>query len=277
MLSERLARSTTPMPAGAARLQCALVLHCARVPVYLLTDDLVFPPPEGASPEGVVAVGGDTSPERLVLAYSQGIFPWPHHDLPLLWFSPDPRFVISFPRVHIGRSLRKSIRAGRFEIRSDTAFERVLAGCASAPRPGQDGTWITEQIEQGFGALHRLGLAHSIEAWRDGELVGGLYGIALGKSFCGESMFSLADDASKVATVAMLGNLCHWGFHFVDCQVYTEHLARFGAERWPRRRFLAALRNAVAEPTRRGPWQLELDPAQSVLALEQAKGERQRG
>jgi leucyl/phenylalanyl-tRNA--protein transferase len=238
------------------------------MPVYLLTDDLVFPPPEGASTEGVVAVGGDTSPERLVLAYSQGIFPWPHQDLPLLWFSPDPRFVISFDRAHVGRSLRKRIRAGGYAVRSDTAFERVLRGCADSRRPGQEGTWITADIERGFTALHRLGLAHSIEAWRDGKLVGGLYGVALGKSFCGESMFTRADDASKVATVALLGNLSRWGFHFVDCQVHTEHLARFGAERWSRPRFLTALRRAVAEPTHHGPWQLELDPAQSLAELD---------
>lgn len=237
------------------------------MPVYVLTEDLVFPPPEGASREGVVAVGGDTSPQRLILAYSQGIFPWPHRDLPLLWFSPDPRFVIGFDRVHIGRSLRKRVRAAELDVRSDTAFEQVLEACARAPRPGQDGTWINQDIRRGFMALHRLGLAHSIEAFVDGELVGGLYGVALGKSFCGESMFSLAPDASKVATVALLGNLHHWGFHFVDCQVYTEHLARFGAEEWPRTRFLHALRKAVAEPTRRGPWELELAPLECLDVL----------
>jgi leucyl/phenylalanyl-tRNA--protein transferase len=241
------------------------------MPAYLLTDDLVFPPPEGASPEGVVAIGGDTSPERLVLAYSQGIFPWPHRDLPLLWFSPDPRFVLPFDRVHVGRSLRKRVRAGAYELRADTAFERVIDGCASVPRPDQDGTWITDEIRSGFVALHRAGLVHSIETWQDGELVGGLYGVALGKSFCGESMFSLRDDASQVATVGLLGNLCRWGFHFVDCQVYTDHLARFGAEPWTRGAFLAALRRAVAEPTRRGPWSLELDAAQCVELLDAAR------
>ena len=238
------------------------------MPVYVLTDQLAFPPAEGASPEGVVAVGGDTSPERLLLAYSQGIFPWPHRDLPLLWFSPDPRFVIRFDRVHIGRSLRKRVRNAGYEIRSDSAFDRVLDGCAKVWRPGQDGTWITDDIRKGFRALHRLGFAHSIEVFRDGELVGGLYGIALGKSFCGESMFALAPDASKIATVALLGNLCHWGFFFLDCQVYTDHLARFGAEEWPRARFLGALREALAEPTQRGPWQLELDPVQSLQLLD---------
>jgi leucyl/phenylalanyl-tRNA--protein transferase len=244
------------------------------MPVYVLTEDLVFPPPEGASPEGVVAIGGDTSAERLVLGYSQGIFPWPHRDLPLLWFSPDPRFVITFDHAHVGRSLRKRVRSGAFEIRSDTAFAEVVEGCAQAPRPGQDGTWITEDIRRGFCELHDLGFAHSVEAWLDGELVGGLYGVALGKSFCGESMFATATDASKVATVALLGNLCHWGFHFVDCQVYTDHLARFGAEEWPRRRFLRALREAVAEPSRRGPWTLELAPDECLDALDAAVRDR---
>jgi leucyl/phenylalanyl-tRNA--protein transferase len=238
------------------------------MPVYALNRELIFPPPENASPEGVVAVGGDASPERLLLAYSQGIFPWPHGNLPLLWFSPDPRFVLRFDRVHIGRSLRKRVRAGEYEVRADTAFDRVLAECASVPRPGQDGTWITPEIQRGFRALHQLGFAHSIEAWRDGELLGGLYGVALGASFCGESMFALADDASKVAVVVLLGHLQAWGFHFVDCQVYTPHLARFGAEEWPRGQFLAALRNAVAEPSRRGPWQLDLAPAECLARLD---------
>ena len=241
------------------------------MPVYVLTEDLVFPPPEGASPAGVVAIGGDTTPERLILAYSQGIFPWPHHDLPLLWFSPDPRFIISFDRVHVGKSLRKRIRSAQFEVRTDTRFAEVLDACARVPRPGQDGTWITEEMRQGYNALHLQGYAHSVESYQDGELVGGLYGVALGTSFCGESMFALADDASKVATITLLGNLCQWGFDFVDCQVYTEHLARFGAEEWPRKRFLRALREAVAKPTRRGPWRLELTPAEALALLDERR------
>jgi leucyl/phenylalanyl-tRNA--protein transferase len=236
--------------------------------VYRLTRDLVFPPPEGASSDGLVAVGGDTRPERLVLAYSQGIFPWPHQGLPLLWFSPDPRFVIRFDKAHVGRSLRKRVRAEPYEIRVDTAFEAVLDGCSSTPRPGQDGTWITDEIRLGFLALHERGIAHSIETYRDGELVGGLYGVSIGKSFCGESMFAHATDASKIAMVSLLGNLAHWEFHFVDCQVHTEHLARFGAEQVPRPRFLEMLRNAVAAPTRTGSWRFPLDPVQALEQLE---------
>lgn len=241
------------------------------MPVYLLNEDLVFPPPEGASREGVVAVGGDLSPERLVLAYSQGIFPWPHEGMPLLWFSPNPRCVITFEHTTISRSLRRRIRRGQYTVRSDTAFDAVLDGCSSVPRPGQDGTWITEEIRTGYRALHQRGLAHSVETYAEGELVGGLYGVALGKSFCGESMFARADDASKVATVTMLGNLCAMGYDFVDCQVYTEHLGRFGAVEWPRPRFLRALRLAVSEPGRVGPWRFELDPLEALAVLDHAR------
>jgi leucyl/phenylalanyl-tRNA--protein transferase len=238
-----------------------------RMPIYLLNDALQFPPPEGASEEGVVAVGGDARPERLVLAYSQGIFPWPHGDLPLLWFSPDPRFVLELDQVHLARSLRKRIRAEPYEVRFDTDFDGVIRACAAAPRPGQDGTWITEELVQGYSTLARRGLAHSVEAYRGGELVGGLYGIALGTAFCGESMFARADDASKIATVTLLGHLAHWGFRFLDCQVYTDHLARFGAREWRRTRYLSALRRAVGEPGRPGPWRAELTPLQCLELL----------
>lgn len=238
------------------------------MPIYKLTRELRFPPPEGASPEGVVAIGGDASPERLVLAYSLGIFPWPHRDLPLLWFSPDPRFVLRFEHAHVGRSLRKRVRSGEYEIRTDTAFAHVMEACAASPRPGQDGTWITDELREGFTQLHARGIAHSIEAFHAGELVGGLYGVALGRSFCGESMFAQRDDASKVAMVTLLGNLASWGFHFVDCQVYTDHLARFGALEVPRARFLPALRRAVSEPSLPGPWRFPLDPPAALAALD---------
>ena len=238
------------------------------MPVYMLTDELRFPPPEGASPEGVVAIGGDASPERLALAYSLGIFPWPHRELPLLWFSPDPRFVLTLDHAHIGRSLRKRIRAAPYDVRADTAFDAVMRGCAASPRPGQDGTWITDELRVGFSALHARGFAHSIEAWRENELVGGLYGVAIGRVFCGESMFAREPDASKIAMATLLGNLRHWGFHFVDCQVYTDHLARFGAAEWPRSRFLKALRTALAEPTQTGRWTLPLDPVAALAELD---------
>jgi leucyl/phenylalanyl-tRNA--protein transferase len=237
------------------------------MPVYRLTRRLAFPPPEHATREGLVAVGGDASPERLLLAYAQGIFPWPSPGEPLLWFSPDPRFVLVPARAHLPRSLRKRVRGGGFEVRLDTRFVDVMRGCAAQPRPGQDGTWITEELVEGFAALHARGLAHSVETYRDGELVGGLYGVSLGRAFFGESMFARAPDASKVAFAILLGQLVSWDFALVDCQVRTAHLARFGAEDWPRDRFLSALRDALAGPTRVGRWELEITPDQALAAL----------
>lgn len=246
------------------------------MPVYMLTDELVFPPPEGASPEGIVAVGGDFTAQRLLLGYAQGIFPWPSEGMPLLWFSPDPRFVLATGSAHVPRSLRKSIRRGGFEVRADTAFEQVIQRCAEAVRPDQKGTWITDELLDGYTQLHGQGYAHSIEAWRDGELVGGLYGVALGRMFFGESMFAACPDASKVATICLLGQLRQWGFPLVDCQVHTEHLARFGAQHMPRSRFLRAVREAVSFESRIGPWQLELTPEQALEVLRSGPIERSR-
>ncbi len=237
------------------------------MPIYLLNQHLAFPPAEGASPDGIVAVGGDTSAERLLLAYRQGVFPWPAEGYPLLWFSPDPRFTLVPDKIHVPRSLRKVMRKGSFEITADTAFDRVIAECAATPRPSQDGTWITDELLEGYCELHRHGYAHSIEAWREGELVGGLYGVSIGRGFAGESMFAKVPDASKVAFVTLLGNLVSWHFPIVDCQVHTDHLARFGAKMWPRRRFLRHWREAVGKPTKKGPWQLPLGPAAALDAL----------
>jgi leucyl/phenylalanyl-tRNA---protein transferase len=223
-----------------------------------------FPPPERASPEGVVAVGGRPDPDLLLDAYQHGIFPWPHEGLPLLWFSPDPRFVLIPDRAHLARSLRKEMRRGTFEVRADTAFVEVMRGCAAAPRPSARGTWITRSMLRGYTALHQRGRAHSIEAWRDGRLVGGLYGVSLGGAFFGESMFALAPNASKVCLGTLLGNMVHWGFQLLDCQAYTEHLEAFGAEEWPRERFLELLRKALEAPTKPGPWTLDLGPAEAA-------------
>jgi leucyl/phenylalanyl-tRNA--protein transferase len=226
-----------------------------------------FPPASWTSPEGVIAVGGRPDAETLLEAYSQGIFPWPHEGAPLLWFCPDPRFALVPAAAHLSRSLRKAMRRGTYEVRADTAFAAVMRGCALAPRPGQDGTWITPEMLAGYTALHARGFAHSIEAWRDGELVGGLYGVSLGAVFFGESMFALAPDASKIAFATLLANLVHWGFELVDCQQETEHLARFGAVDWPRPRFLAALQRGLRRPTRQGPWRLEIDPREAAERL----------
>ncbi len=238
------------------------------MPVFLLNEELVFPPPELATEDGLVAVGGDVSPERLVLAYAQGIFPWPVRGMPLLWFSPDPRFVLWPEHAHVSRSLRKRIRRGTYDVRVDTAFPDVVRGCAAAPRPGQDGTWITPELARGYEKLFRLGFAHSVEAWQDGELVGGIYGVSLGAAFFGESMFSRAPDASKVAFVTLLGNAVEWGFQFVDCQVYTDHLARFGAADLSRGEFLLHLRRALEHDTRQGRWRFPLDPDHALERLD---------
>ena len=228
--------------------------------MYLLNHELRFPPPHHATSEGLVAVGGDVRPERLVLAYSQGIFPWPAQDMPLLWFSPDPRFVLQLDELRIGRSLRRVIRRDAFEIRSDTRFGDVIDRCAEASRPGQLGTWITEELRDGYRELHRLGFAHSIETFREGALVGGLYGVSLGRTFFGESMFSERDNASKVAFVALCAQAKRWGFESIDCQVRTDLFAQFGARDIPRERFLNELRVALSHPTHRGPWQLDASP-----------------
>lgn len=238
------------------------------MPVYRLTEELVFPPPEGASSEGVVAIGGDLSPERLILAYAQGIFPWPHDDMPLLWFSPDPRFVLDLNRIYINRSLRKSINRGRYQITSDREFRRVIEACSIMVRPNQAGTWINREIVDGFVRLHELGFAHSLETWADGVLVGGLYGVSLGSAFFGESMFAIENDASKIAAVVLLGNLIEWGFSFVDCQVYTDHLSKFGAINWPRTRFLHELRKALCYTTRRGRWLCNPDPSHALQCIQ---------
>nr|WP_217442715.1 leucyl/phenylalanyl-tRNA--protein transferase [Myxococcus sp. CA033] len=214
----------------------------------------LFPPPERADKSGVLAVGGDLSPERLLAAYSRGIFPWFSAGDPILWHSPDPRFVLTPDSLHVGRSLRKTMARGEYEVRYDTAFARVITECGRVTRPGQNGTWITDEMLGAYVELHERGFAHSVEAWQDGELKGGLYGVSLGAAFFGESMFALAPDASKVAFVSSVERFKDWGFQLVDCQVETEHLARFGAESWPRKRFLAALHKALREPTRQGKW-----------------------
>lgn len=227
--------------------------------VARLSTNLRFPHPDTATEEGLVAIGGDVSTERLVLAYSQGIFPWPVEGMPLLWFSPDPRFVLRPSELHVSRSLRKVMRRRPFAITMDRAFAAVVAGCATSERPEGQGTWISDELRVGYQKLHEVGLAHSIEAWAGDELVGGLYGVSLGAAFFGESMFARVDDASKIAFVAAVTHFQRWGFDFVDCQVATQHLQRFGATPWRRSSFLAALRLAVSKPTRVGTWQVDVD------------------
>ncbi len=226
---------------------------------FLGPDPTWFPPVEEADEDGILAVGGDLKPERLVNAYRRGVFPWYSEGLPILWHCPDPRFVLSPSKLHVPKSLRKSLRRGGYALKLDTAFEAVIDGCAKTRRPGQRGTWITRDMRKAYVRLHELGLAHSAEAWRDGELVGGLYGVSLGAVFFGESMFAKADDASKVAFVALVEWMTGWGVELIDCQQETAHLARFGAEPWPRERFVAEVARLTSRPTRQGKW--ELGPA----------------
>lgn len=208
-----------------------------RIP-WLALDDIEFPPIEEAwlEPNGLLAAGGDLSPARLIKAYQSGIFPWYEEDQPILWWSPDPRIVVRPQDVHISKSLRKTLRQARFTITADTAFSQVMKYCAE-PRPGQGGTWITEEMANAYSQLHELGYAHSIEAWHEGELCGGLYGIALGRLFFGESMFSKASDASKAAFATLASKLSGWGFELIDCQVETPHLKSLGAREIPREEF----------------------------------------
>lgn len=215
------------------------------MPVFRLTDDLVFPPPFLAEPDGLLAVGGDLSVERLLLAYRSGIFPWYEDGEPLLWWSPDPRLVLLPEELHVSRSLARTLRRGTFRIAYDTDFAQVIRKCADARGPGRDGTWITRAMIAAYNRLHRGGYAHCAEAWQGDVLAGGLYGVAIGGCFFGESMFSEAPDASKAAFAALVERLRESGFRLIDCQVHTPHLVRFGAREIPRRAFLERLAEAV--------------------------------
>jgi leucyl/phenylalanyl-tRNA--protein transferase len=228
------------------------------VPVFRLDERLAFPPVHLAE-DGLLAVGGDLRPERLLLAYTRGIFPWYGENLPILWHSPDPRMVMETSDLIVGRSLRKTIRRKPYTLKMDTAFRDVMIACASTPRPGQDGTWLIPDMIDAYARLHELGFAHSIEAWSGDELVGGLYGVSLGAVFFGESMFAHAPDASKVAFVACVRQLDAWEIRLIDCQVHTDHLARFGATEIPRARYLERLAIALDHPTRRGRWAFDID------------------
>lgn len=233
--------------------------------VYRLGKTLAFPPPEEADPNGLLAVGGDLTPERLLLAYAMGIFPWYTDDTPILWFSPDPRGVLTPAGLIVHRSLARRVRSGFFKVTLDLAFGDVIRACAAAPRDGQKGTWITGDMIAAYEELHALGFAHSIEAWKGDELAGGLYGVSLGSAFFGESMFSRDRDASKVALVHLVKQLERWGFGFVDCQVRNDHLASLGAEQWPRPRFLEVLTRCLQDPTRGSAWRFDDDFAEQLL------------
>ncbi len=219
-------------------------------------------------PNGLLCRGGDLDPQRILLAYRHGIFPWYEEGIPILWWSPDPREVLLPEEFHLPRTLRGVLRRNPFEVRLDSAFREVMKACA-APRPGQHGTWITRDLLDGYCALHDQGWAHSAEAW-DGEgLAGGLYGVAVGAVFFGESMFARRDNASKVAFAVLVDQLRRWGFRLIDCQVHTPHLERFGSRPMPRVEYLTRLEEWCAAPGREGRWQLD-PPGDAARAKEGA-------
>ncbi len=211
-------------------------------PTFFLTEKLEFPPVENTNAEGLLAVGGDLSEARLLLAYQNGIFPWFNEDSLILWWSPDPRMVLFPHKIHISKSMGRVMQSNQFQLTKNTCFETVIDQCALAKREGQEGTWITEEMKEAYKKLFKRGVARSYEVWRHDKLVGGLYGIDLGHVFCGESMFSLESNASKFALIKLSEELARKQYKLIDCQLYTGHLERMGAEEIPRTRFMEFLK-----------------------------------
>ncbi|WP_084457001.1 leucyl/phenylalanyl-tRNA--protein transferase [Desulfogranum mediterraneum] len=237
------------------------------MPVFRLTQELIFPPPQLAEPEGLLAVGGDLSPERLLSAYRSGIFPWYSQGEPLLWWSPAPRLVLFPEEFHLPRRLARTIRQGRFRLTADTAFSAVIAACARTIRRDEPGTWITPEMQQAYIRLHELGHAHSIECWQGGKLAGGLYGVALDGVFFGESMFTRVRDASKVALAQLVHHAPGLGLAVIDCQMTTRHLLGFGAREVEREVFLSLL----AQHIRSIPALQAVEAVQVVQAVQAQK------
>ena len=224
------------------------------MPTYISSKDNSFPSPETADPDGLLAVGGDLTPGRVLEAYKNGIFPWYAEGSPILWWSPDPRMILFPENFIVSDSLRRLINKKKFIIKFDQNFYNVIQHCAKVTRKHEDGTWITEEMIQAYCALYENGVAHSVETYLDGKLVGGLYGISLGKAFFGESMFHLMKDASKVALYYLVNKLKTWDFHFIDAQIETDHLVSLGSELVPRSDFLVLLHNAMMAETMNGRW-----------------------
>lgn len=219
---------------------------CA-MPVYELTKELVFPPVSFSREDGLLAIGGDVTAQRLFVAYKSGIFPWYNPSQPILWWSPNPRFVLYPHQIKVSKSLKQAIKNKGFKVTYNTQFEQVISNCQQLERKGQDGTWITKPLKQGLIDFHHQGWAHSVEVWQNNQLVGGLYGIAMGKCFFGESMFTKVSDASKVGFVTLVKKLAQLDFHIIDCQVYTNHLETLGAVNIPRKNFIDILKQYVGK------------------------------
>ncbi len=225
------------------------------MPIFWLTDELTFPDPRLTSKEGILAVGGDLSVERLIIAYKIGLFPWFNPEDPILWWCPDPRFVIFPDEIKVSKSMRPYFNQKKFRVSFDTAFEEVIKGCQQTPRKGQSGdTWLTDEMMQSYLSLHELGICHSVEVWKGDQLVGGLYGISLGKCFFGESMFARERNASKMGFITLVKELEKRDFWLVDCQQGTDHLISMGARGIDRDMFLDYMLRNQEEPTTKGPW-----------------------
>lgn len=222
--------------------------------MHILQDKEPFPGTIFANVYGIVAIGGEISVDRLLEAYGKGIFPWYSEDSSILWWSPDPRFVLFTNNLHVSKSMKKVLKSGVFSVTYDTCFEEVIRYCKTHNRKGQDGTWITDEMEMGYIDLHREGFAHSVEVWRDDKLVGGLYGVSLGRVFFGESMFALESNASKFGFITLVNRLKEKGFELIDCQDYTEHLASLGAQSIPRRNFEKILQKELSHSSQQGSW-----------------------
>ena len=226
---------------------------------HFLSKNLYFPPIEEANEEGILAIGGDLSTERLLLAYASGIFPWFSPGDPIVWWSPDPRFVLYPEKIRVSKSMKQLFKKHFFRVSLDSCFEDVIANCSSIRREGQSGTWITDEMKEAYRKLYELGYAHSVEVWQDDKLVGGLYGVALGKCFFGESMFSKVSNASKYGFITLTQLLKEKDFKIIDCQVYTEHLESLGAEFVERKHFKGELEKALREPNIQGSWSCWLE------------------
>jgi leucyl/phenylalanyl-tRNA--protein transferase len=224
------------------------------MPIFLLTDDLIFPPVHLANAEGLLAVGGDLSPERLLLAYQSGIFPWYSEGDPILWWAPDPRLILKTDELIVSRSLRKTMRKGCYRVTRDTNFKHIINACSQTPRKSGPGTWITPEMASAYNRLHQMGYAHSFETWCAGKIVGGLYGVSLGHCFFGESMYSVMADASKVALAALAAFAEDQNFEFIDCQLPTNHLKSMGAREIPREDFMKWLTLSLQFPSLKGRW-----------------------